>query len=350
MSGTLPTIRSLFETVARSYVTIVVVALLVGAAIAPVAWGAASGPDGTVAVIEMDSSITEPTAEAVTDDLREARQNESIDAVVLVVDSPGGGVTASESLYLAVERTAQEMPVVTSVQSMGASGGYYMSAPSDKIYVNPGSMIGSIGVVATHVDQPTTDQQITTGPDKAGPTKAHATAQAETMKAAFLGAVLEHRGDELTITEDELAHANTYTGIDGVENGLADEIGDTDVAIGTAAEKAGLDDYEVEELSDDQPPQAGAILIEEGGEPLEDPHAHPQTFGDYGEIQTVAFLAMYGSVGGEPIADTREPPSATATHEATATEHEDTDEPTGDEPATESTRDEPATENGGASP
>ncbi|AXR83235.1 Protease IV [Natrarchaeobaculum sulfurireducens] len=305
MSDTLALVRDLLGAVARSYVTIAVVALLVGAALAPMAWGAASGPDGTVAVIEMDSSITEPTAQAVTDDLREARENESIDAVVLKVDSPGGGVTASESLYLAVDRTAEEMPVVTSVQSMGASGGYYMSAPSDEIYVNPASTVGSIGVRATHVDQPPVDSEITTGPDKSGQTEAHVTAQVEEMKQAFLGSVVEHRGDELTLSEDELAYANVYTGTQAVENGLADEIGDSDVAVGAAAEKAGLSDYDVVELGDDQPMDM-PILFEDGGEgePTAEAHAHPQTFGDYGDVETTAFLAVWGSVEGETIADT----------------------------------------------
>ena len=305
MSDRLALVRDLLGTVARSYVTIVVVALLVGAALAPMAWGAASGPDGTVAVIEMDSSITEPTAEAVTDDLREARENESIDAVVLKVDSPGGGVTASESLYLAVDRTAAEMPVVTSVQSMGASGGYYMSAPSDEIYVNPGSMVGSIGVRATYVDQPPVDSEITTGPDKSSQTEAHVTSQAEEMKQAFLGSVVEHRGDELTLSENELAYANIYTGTQAVENGLADEIGDSDVAVGAAAEKAGLSDYEVVELGDDQPMDMPILFEDDGeGEPTAEPHVHPQTFGNYGDVETPAFLAVWGSVEGETIADT----------------------------------------------
>ncbi|AFZ73595.1 S49 family peptidase [Natronobacterium gregoryi] len=312
MSKYLTAARELLGTVARSYVTIVVIALLVGAAIAPIAWGATSEADGTVAVIEMDSSISEPTADPVIDDLREARQNESIDAVVLSVDSPGGGVTASESLYLAVERTAQEMPVVTSVRSVGASGGYYMSAPSDKIYATPSSTVGSIGVRATHMDAPAPEQEITTGPDKSGMTEEQVKQQAEQMKQTFLGSVIEQRGDELELSEHELAYANVYVGVEAVENGLVDEIGDTEAAIGTAADEAGLGDYEVVELSDGQP--LGMPLLFEGdGQAEAKQHVHPQTFGEYNGVETPAFLAVWGSIEGQTVADTTPPETQNAT-------------------------------------
>ncbi|WP_197409767.1 ATP-dependent Clp protease proteolytic subunit, partial [Haloferax profundi] len=106
---------------------------------APTVWERATGPDGTVAVIEMHGTITGDTATVVVDNLREARQNDSIEAVVLDINSPGGAASASEQLYLAVKRTQQEMPVVTSVTGMAASGGYYMTAPADHIYVTPAS-------------------------------------------------------------------------------------------------------------------------------------------------------------------------------------------------------------------
>ena len=305
MSGTIAAVRKTLGTIAGSYVTIVVIALLVGASFAPVAWGSTSGPDGTVAVIEVDQMITEPVADNVTDDLREARQNDSIDAVVLQVDSPGGGVAASERLALAVERTADEMPVVTSVQSMAASGGYYLSAPSDEIYVTPGSWVGSIGVVLNHAEQPLMEEQLTTGPDKNNMfTEEEATQQAEQLRQAFVGTVTEHRGDELTLSETELSYAKIYTGIDGVENGLADEIGDTEAAIGTAADRAGLDDYEIVEMEREQP-----VALLTAQEPTSDAQPHPQTFGDYGGAETPAFLALWGVLEDETDTEIETTPS-----------------------------------------
>ncbi|WP_246998632.1 S49 family peptidase [Halosolutus gelatinilyticus] len=303
MSDTLAAVRNLLKTISRSYVTVVVIALLVGASVAPIVWGATSSPDGTVAVIEIDQSITEPTADAVAADLQEARENESIDAVVLKVDSPGGGVTASERLYLAVERTAQEMPVVTSVQATGASGAYYLSAPSDRIYVAPSSIVGSIGVRATYIDAPMSEGQIATGPDKAVTSEEQLKQQTEMMKQTFLGTVMDHRGDELTLTETELAYAKTYTGTEAVENGLADEIGDTEVAIGAAADRAGLDDYDVVTMEREQSLSL-SITLEDGGEqPTASPQHRPQTFGNYGGVNTPAFLAMWGSISSETVVD-----------------------------------------------
>src|SRR6056297_1677544 len=290
MTPTLSSLRNLLGTVMKSYVTVVVVALLVSASLAPIVWGSTSNPDGTVAVIEVDSTLTESSAERITDDLREARQNDSINAVVLDVDSPGGGVSASEGLYLAVERTSEEMPVVTSVDSTAASGGYYMIAPSDEIYVKPGSIVGSIGVRATYFDVPPTDEQITTGPDK-----------------NTGGTVIEHRGDELTLSETELAYAKVYTGTKSVENGLADDIGDTEVAIGTAADMAGLKDYDIVEMESE--PRSGISLII-GGESGDRPEAsavHPQTFGRYGAVNTPTFLALWGSVDNERVIAATEP-------------------------------------------
>lgn len=321
MSGTLTAVRNTLGTIAQSYVTIVVVALLVGAAFAPIAWGATSGADGTVAVVEMDRTITEPVADEVADDLREARQNESIDAVVLQVDSPGGGVTASESLYLAVDRTASEMPVITNVQSTGASGGYYMIAPSDDIFVNPSSTVGSIGVRGSYVDQPAPDQEITTGPDKSGSTEAETKQQIEMMKESFVGSVMEHRGDELTLSETELAYAKTYTGIQAVENGLADDIGDKDVAIGTAADKAGLGDYDVVEM--EREATLGTTILIEDGDPADAPQMSSQTFGDYGDVSTPAFLALWGTVDGEDVIATSQPADAPETATAHGGENDD---------------------------
>ncbi|GAB3667518.1 S49 family peptidase [Halopiger thermotolerans] len=311
MSGTTSPLRETLGTIARSYVTVVVVALLVGAAVAPIAWGATSNPDGTVAVIEMDRSITESVAEGVIDDLREARENESIDAVVLQVDSPGGGVTASESLYLAVERTADEMPVVANVQSTGASGGYYMIAPSDEIYVNPSSMVGSVGVRATYTGQPMSEAVIATGPDKVGSSEAQIKRQVEKMKQTFVASVMEHRGDELELSETELAYAKVYTGIESVENGLADEIGDRDVAVGAAAERAGLEDYDIVEMERDS--LSSSVILLEDGTKVERPQGHEQTFGDYGDVDTPAFLALWGSVEGETVVETSQPTDAAAT-------------------------------------
>jgi len=115
----------------------VVLAVVAGLVVAPSVYGAVTGPDGTVAVVEIDGSIDSATAQHVEDNLREARNNDSIEAVVLEVDSGGGLPAQSERMYAAVDRTASVMPVIATVDTLGASGAYLAIAPADKIYVAP---------------------------------------------------------------------------------------------------------------------------------------------------------------------------------------------------------------------
>jgi len=146
----------------------VVLAVVAGLVVAPSVYGAVTGPDGTVAVVEIDGSIDSATAQHVEDNLREARNNDSIEAVVLEVDSGGGLPAQSERMYAAVDRTASVMPVIATVDTPGASGAYLAIAPADKIYVAPSAQaVGSVGVAGT-APAPNGPNAGTTGPDKAG--------------------------------------------------------------------------------------------------------------------------------------------------------------------------------------
>lgn len=77
------------------------------------------------------------------------RRNKSIKAVVLRVDSPGGSVAASQEIFREIRRTIKVKPVVCSMGSVAASGGYYIAAPCSKIVANPGTTTGSIGVISS---------------------------------------------------------------------------------------------------------------------------------------------------------------------------------------------------------
>jgi protease-4 len=98
-------------------------------------------------VLEIKGVISEarPALEA----LDEFRRDEAVRAVVLRVDSPGGGVGASQEIYQEIKRTAAVKPVICSMGGVAASGGYYISAPCTKIVANPGTITGSIGVIST---------------------------------------------------------------------------------------------------------------------------------------------------------------------------------------------------------
>lgn len=243
--------RQLLGTASRSYIVIVLVGIVIGLQVAPVVSDVATQPvSGSVAVITLSGGINGGNAASVVNRLREARQDPDIEAVVLHVNSPGGGAAASESLYLAVKRTAERMPVVTSVDAMAASGAYYAAAPSDEVFVKPASLVGSVGVFfVAPAPVPPIDRLVTTGPNKlTGADQREWYYKTEAIRRAFVGAVFEGRGDQLELTPEELSYAKLYSGAEAVDNGLADRIGGLEAAVRRAAELANLARWNVETL------------------------------------------------------------------------------------------------------
>ncbi len=117
---------------------IVVIAGLVG--------NSASIPIGDrIGVVQVIGPIV--SSDKTVREIVEFAKDDSIDAVILRVDSPGGGVGPSQEIYTEVERLAGIKPVVVSMGAVAASGGYYVAAPADQIVANPGTITGSIGVI-----------------------------------------------------------------------------------------------------------------------------------------------------------------------------------------------------------
>lgn len=116
------------------------------AAVAVLSPGRASslGAD-RVGVVEVKGFIAD--SRGVVDALRAFQRDDKVKAVVLRVDSPGGLVAPSQEMHDEVERTAARKPVVVSMGTVAASGGYYLAAPATKIVANPGTATGSIGVI-----------------------------------------------------------------------------------------------------------------------------------------------------------------------------------------------------------
>ncbi|MFB6095685.1 MAG: S49 family peptidase [Halodesulfurarchaeum sp.] len=234
-----------------SFVIFAVVGLIVGLQLAPMASTAfLTQTSGTVAVIPLAGSINGANAAAVTEQLETAREDPDIQAVVLRVNSPGGGAAASETLYMAVNRTARQMPVVVSVDSMAASGAYYAAAPADYIYAKPSSLVGSIGVIFTAPPEiHPMDRIIATGPNKiSGSSTRGWYYKIDTLQNAFLQAVISNRGEQLTVRRARLATAALFSGPEAVRYGLADDIGSIEDATDRAARLAGLERYRTERL------------------------------------------------------------------------------------------------------
>jgi protease IV len=105
-----------------------------------------------IAVVDLEGVILSP--KPVVDQLKRYGDDDSIKAIILHVNSPGGGVAASEEIYRAVKRLRDEKKkyIVAAIESVGASGAYYVSSATKKIYADDGSIVGSIGVISEWVN------------------------------------------------------------------------------------------------------------------------------------------------------------------------------------------------------
>jgi protease-4 len=272
-----------------SYAVLAVIGIIVGSLLIPAAIGTATGPDGQVAVVTVDEPINGDTADETVKELDAIRGNDSIDAVVLRVDSGGGAVTGSEAQYRAVKRLAETKPVMTSVRTMAASGAYYTILPSETIYAEPSSMVGHVGVIASYPSANGVPAPMTSGPDKAsGATVDEFRAQLETLKQSFVGTVMNERGEELELSRTEVSQAKIYIGAKAVENGYADEIGDLEMAIQAAADEAGLDSYETTYRDPASLNNVLGLLASENGE------AVSGTIYSTPGVDRVRYLALWG--------------------------------------------------------
>lgn len=192
--------------------------------------------------------------------LRAARLNDKIKAIVLRVNSPGGSVTASEMIRSEVQALKEAgKPVVVSMGGMAASGGFWISTPADYIISSPSTLTGSIGIfgvintfensldaIGVHTDgvstSPLADATIT----KALPPQFSEMMQLtiENGYRTFINLVAKSR-HKTPAEVDSIAQGRVWIGSDAKSNGLVDQLGDFDDAIKKAAELAKLKDYEI---------------------------------------------------------------------------------------------------------
>ncbi|CAH6822112.1 protease IV, a signal peptide peptidase [Vibrio chagasii] len=192
--------------------------------------------------------------------LRQARNDDKVKAVVLRVDSPGGSAFASEVIRNEIEAIKQAgKPVVVSMSSLAASGGYWISMGADKILAQPTTLTGSIGIfsVITTFEKGLNDIGVYTDGVGTSPFSGLGitTGLTEGAKDAFqmgiehgyrrfIGLVGENRGMDVDAV-DKIAQGRVWTGQDAMQNGLVDEIGDFDDAIAAAASLAELESYNI---------------------------------------------------------------------------------------------------------
>ncbi len=111
-----------------------------------------SGFGSKIAVVELDGVIFSP--KQIVPQLKKFADDDSVKAIIIHVNSPGGGVAASEEIYREVKRIRDEKKkrIVASIETVGASGAYYVASATNKIYADKGSVVGSIGVIAEWVN------------------------------------------------------------------------------------------------------------------------------------------------------------------------------------------------------
>ncbi|MEX0362939.1 MAG: signal peptide peptidase SppA [Allomuricauda sp.] len=194
----------------------------------------------------------------ITRALQKAVENEDIKAIVLRVNSPGGSALVSDIIWRQVELAKKEKPVVVSFGNVAASGGYYIGVAADKIFAEPTTITGSIGVFGTIPNAHELAGNIGINAEQVGTNKNSVDyslfePMSDTFRdvvqegiedtyETFLARVAAGRNMSLEAV-DALAQGRVWSGVDAVENGLVDALGSLDDAIEAAAEMADLGDF-----------------------------------------------------------------------------------------------------------
>ena len=208
-----------------------------------------------VAVIEIDGVISD--SRDFVDQLKDYGNRSGVKSIVIRIDSPGGGVAASQEIFEAIKkfRAETKKKVVVSMASTAASGGYYVACAADKVFANPGTITGSIGVIAQWYDysdllrwakmqsvviksgalkdagsgsRPLTEEE-----------KVYFQSLINNMYGQFVSAVASSRNMKVEEVR-KLADGRVYTGQQAKANRLIDEIGTFQDAVDAAAKMAGI--------------------------------------------------------------------------------------------------------------
>ncbi|MEE9214109.1 MAG: signal peptide peptidase SppA [Thermodesulfobacteriota bacterium] len=107
-------------------------------------------PGDKVAVLKIEGVILD--SQIYLESIKKIKEDDNFKAVVVRIDSPGGAVAPSQEIYEELKSLNETIPVISSIGTVGASGGYYIAVGTQKIYANPGSITGSIGVIAQFVN------------------------------------------------------------------------------------------------------------------------------------------------------------------------------------------------------
>lgn len=207
-------------------------------------------PRPIIGIIRLNDAIYSYTAQDMITQINYAMEHPEIRAVVLALDSPGGTVVDTESVYFELTRLRDNKPVVTAVNGMAASGAYYLSVNTDYIFAKPTSLIGNIGVIGYLPPAPfIIEDVISTGPYKLwGAPRDSDMRQIDMVKQGFFEAVRLGREGRLTAGPEVVFTGQIWAGIDAVRLGVADQLGTETDAIEKAASLAKIAHYDTVDL------------------------------------------------------------------------------------------------------
>lgn len=243
----------------------------------------------TIAVLHINGTIVDGDSSAgglfggggstgsrtVRNALEEIRGEDLIKGVVVRIDSPGGSATASEVMWQGIRRVAEKKPVWVSVGSMAASGGYYCAVAGDKIYVNPSSIVGSIGVVGGKIAMQGLYEKV----------KLHVVPRSRGPKAAMFRSTQPWTAEEAAVVRQKMketyelftkrvsagrqgidlsktAEGRLFTGNLAVDLKMADRVGGLDTALADLSRSLELEEGEYD-VMDYPGPKSFEELIEE---------------------------------------------------------------------------------------
>lgn len=224
-----------------------------------------AGGGDRIAVVPVEGVIDDEMAKTVNRHLKQYGDDTRVKAIILRINSPGGGVSASQEIHREVVRVKEEKKkkIIVSMGSVAASGGYYISAPADRIFANEGTITGSIGVIAEWLNYKDLAEWAKLKPvvfksgemkDTGSPTRDLTDKDKKFFQdliielyGQFLGAVNNGRkgkGAPENLLDEEkvkaLADGRVFSGTSAVKNGLIDEIGNYEDAVRATAKMVGI--------------------------------------------------------------------------------------------------------------
>jgi protease IV len=206
-----------------------------------------------IAVLEIRGVIVDP--EPVVEKLIKFRKNAKVRAIILRIDSPGGGVGPAQEIYAEVKKVKREKKVLVSMGSVAASGGFYIACAADKVLANPGTLTGSIGVIVETLNVEELFRKlglraevVKSGKHKdiGSPTRPMTEEDRRLLQSVidsvheqFIKAVAEGRKLPLEKVR-ELADGRIFSGEQAKSLGLIDDLGTLEDTIALAAQMAGI--------------------------------------------------------------------------------------------------------------